>query len=58
MAISGGRKQLQELKVLTKGNSRGVLPILLGHKAFFPDAHRKMTCSKLATLWTKFRIVL
>ena len=35
VAISGGRKQLQEFKVLTKGNSRCVLPILLGHKAFF-----------------------
>ena len=54
----GRRKQLQEFKVLTKGNSRCVLPILLGHKAFFPDAHRKMTRSKLSMRWTKFRIVL
>lgn len=52
-----GRKQLQEFKVLTKGKSRSVLPVLLGHRRF-SDAHRKMTRVKLSTIWTKFRIVL
>lgn len=31
--------------------------ILLGHR-LFSDACRKMTCVKLSTVWTKFRIVL
>lgn len=56
-ARSGSRKQLQEFKALTGGNSRHMRQILLGHR-LFSDAHRKMTCVKLSAVWTEFRIVL
>lgn len=55
--VSGGRKQLQELRVLTGGNSSRVRPILLGRRPV-SVAHRKVTCVKLPIVWTEFRIVL